>query len=277
MTEFLSRDAWAEGRRPRQVVHLNAGVVKGWAAHWPGTTQEVIGDPGREAIAARLRSYYDYHVKTRGWFDIAYQVAIDQAGRVWDLRGINVESAANGSAAANDTYGAILFLLGKSEAPSGAMLQAAVDFHQTRWLKLYPNADQIVGHSDVRPEPTACPGPFLNALIDERKLGRGSVTLPPAAPVRPTPPAPKPEPVFIDLTGKQAGSPVVKLIDLRNAHRRVVRAPGMKALQRLLEVPDDGLGGPLTRKALGNAQRRAGLKVDYVFGPVTASALLAGK
>lgn len=69
----------------------------------------------------------------------------------------------------------------------------------------------------------------------------------------------------------------VKLIDLRNASRALVRGPGVKPLQRLLGVPADGLGGPGTRAALGRAQQRAGLPVDYIFGPATAEALLAGK
>lgn len=69
----------------------------------------------------------------------------------------------------------------------------------------------------------------------------------------------------------------VQNIDLRNAGRALVRGPGVKPLQRLLGVKADGLGGPSTRASLGAAQKRAGLTVDYIFGPATAEALLAGK
>lgn len=69
----------------------------------------------------------------------------------------------------------------------------------------------------------------------------------------------------------------VRLIDLRTAHRTLVKGAGVRPLQRLLTVPADGLAGPATRTALAAAQRRAGLPVDYIFGPTTAEALLAGK
>lgn len=69
----------------------------------------------------------------------------------------------------------------------------------------------------------------------------------------------------------------VRLIDLRNAHRTLVKGPGVKPLQRLLRVPADGLAGAQTRKALIAAQKRAGLKADAIFGPATAEALLAGR
>lgn len=69
----------------------------------------------------------------------------------------------------------------------------------------------------------------------------------------------------------------MRLVNLRSAKRTLVRGPGVKPLQRLLDVPDDGLGGPKTRDALGDAQSAAGLTRDYIFGPKTAEALLAGK
>jgi len=69
----------------------------------------------------------------------------------------------------------------------------------------------------------------------------------------------------------------VKTIDLRNANKALVKGAGVKPLQRLLGVTADGLGGSGTRTALGNAQKRCGLPVDYIFGPDTAEALLAGK
>lgn len=69
----------------------------------------------------------------------------------------------------------------------------------------------------------------------------------------------------------------VKTIDLRNANKALVTGAGVKPLQRLLGVTADGLGGSGTRTALGNAQKRCGETVDYIFGPATAEALLAGK
>jgi peptidoglycan hydrolase-like protein with peptidoglycan-binding domain len=69
----------------------------------------------------------------------------------------------------------------------------------------------------------------------------------------------------------------VNNIDLRNASHTPVTGPGVAPMQRLLRVTADGIAGPLTRFALTNYQTHAGLTSDAVFGPATASALLAGK
>lgn len=120
--------------------------------------------------------------------------------------------------------------------------------------------------------PRSCPGPdrikqFKNVLVPWM-AGQHS----PASPIPTLPPAPKPTP---KPPAPQEGLNV-RLIDLRDVSPYVT-GPGVKPLQRLLGVTADGYGGPGTRTALGAAQRRAGLAVDYIFGPKTAEALLAGK
>jgi peptidoglycan hydrolase-like protein with peptidoglycan-binding domain len=92
-----------------------------------------------------------------------------------------------------------------------------------------------------------------------------SVPVQPASRTAPRTPAPEPRRL------------AVRQIDLRNAHRVLVRGAGVRPLQRLLDVPDDGLGGRQTADALAAAQKRAGLRADRIFGPDTAEALLAGK
>lgn len=87
-----------------------------------------------------------------------------------------------------------------------------------------------------------------------------------------TTPAPKPTPTPTPTKGLN-----VKTIDLRNAHKIPVKGSNIKPLQRLLRVKDDGIAGSATRTALGAAQKRAGLRVDYIFGTKTAEAFLAGK
>lgn len=71
------------------------------------------------------------------------------------------------------------------------------------------------------------------------------------------------------------GTIAVQTIDLRNADHVIVRAPGVVPLQRLLGVTADGLAGPHTKWALGEEQRKHGVADDFIFGPLTASALLA--
>jgi hypothetical protein len=133
-------------------------------------------------VAHSLRGWQDYHMDTRGWSDIAYQVAVDQAGRIWTLRGLTTRSGANGDAAANLAYGAILLVLGTGETPTGALInstrQVISDFR-----RLYPQATAIKPHSWVRTHYTGsgtdCPGDPARALIAAGQFEPKATTPPP--------------------------------------------------------------------------------------------------
>lgn len=163
MTTYLPRSAWTRVAKPSALAAMPARPV-GIAVHWPGTTAP-IGHRTQADMAARLEGYRRFHVSGRGWTDIAYQVAVDQDGRVWDLRGIEHESAANGDQSVNLTYLACLLLLGPGEQPSDAMRRAFTDWRR-KALATYPTATRLVGHRDIRPHGgTDCPGPITEARI----------------------------------------------------------------------------------------------------------------
>jgi hypothetical protein len=166
MTEYLSRDAW-DARDSEGAQLLDRDEVAGIAVHWPGTTDR---HTTQADVAEALRGWQDYHMDGRGWSDIAYQVAVDQAGRAWTLRGLGVRSAANGDADVNRRYGALLLVLAVGEQPSAAMLATAravvADFRAR-----FPDGQAIRPHSAVRPEGTDCPGDLVRAAI-----ARGDLT-----------------------------------------------------------------------------------------------------
>lgn len=164
MTIYLPRSAWTTHGPVRPLTQLIGSEVRGVALHWPGTTAP-IGAASQSSIAGRLEGYRLGHTRDRGWSDIAYQVAVDQVGRVWTLRGIGYRSAANGDQATNRAWGALLLLVGPGERPTSEMVAAIQDWRAGPWLDRYPHATKIVGHGDIRPEPTECPGPAVRALI----------------------------------------------------------------------------------------------------------------
>jgi hypothetical protein len=160
MVIYLPRAAWG-ARPPRGARPLSPAKVIGTAIHWPGMENPV----GVDRVDDALRGWQNYHMDGRGWSDIAYQVAADQWGRAWTLRGLSNESAANGDADVNDEYGAILLVLAPGEQPSAAMCTTVrgvvADFR-----RLFPRGTRIEPHSMVRPSGTDCPGDWARAAID---------------------------------------------------------------------------------------------------------------
>jgi hypothetical protein len=154
---------------------LNASEVIGLAFHWPAMSKPLYGVA---AVSAALRNWQAYHMDTHGWRDIGYQVAVDQDGNRYILRGLDGQSGANGDEDVNRRYGAVLLVLAPGEHPTDAMVRevhVVVRDHR----RLFPKSRLLVGHNDVRPEATACPGPAVMRLLSE-----GAFNPPPTWPER---------------------------------------------------------------------------------------------
>jgi len=136
--------------------------VEGVAVHWngPAVPQSALTDP---------RSYLEgvrrYHVNTPGWSDIAYNLAADQTGDAWDLRGLAHMSGANGDTDANTRFVAVLAILGQGQEPTEAMLDG-IRFAVGMTREKYPHAQAVKTHNQVRPAATACPGPHLTRAVN---------------------------------------------------------------------------------------------------------------
>jgi hypothetical protein len=189
MVTYLPRSAW-KARAARGSTGLVRSQVDGTALHWPGMAKPInaIGAAGQARVASALRGWQNYHMDGRGWSDIAYCVAVDQAGRAWTLRGINIRSGANGDADVNRRYGAILLILAPGEQPSAAM-KTTVKGVVADFRRRFPHASATPkGHKDVRTAGTDCPGPLAYAAIKRGDFTPGTAPEPPA----PKPPAPTP-------------------------------------------------------------------------------------
>lgn len=177
MVTYLPRSAWG-ARASRGGVALDSSAVIGEALHWPGMAKPIdaAGDIGKRRVASALRGWQNYHMDVRGWSDIAYQIAIDQAGRAWTLRGLNIRSGANGDATVNKLYGAFLLILAPGEKPSAAM-KATTKAVVADFRKRFPKASATPkGHRDVRAEGTDCPGPLAYAAIKAGEFTPGKTT-----------------------------------------------------------------------------------------------------
>lgn len=160
MSRYKRTDWGARPARPGPG-RADPSAVRGVALHWPAMSKPVRGV---EQVKSALRSWQSYHMDDHGWSDIAYQEAIDQDGNVYALRGLRATPAANGNQALNTLYGALLLVLAPGEQPTEAMVKS-VRRRVRRHRQMFPNSRQIVGHGDIRPDPTACPGVAVTALI----------------------------------------------------------------------------------------------------------------
>lgn len=165
MVDYLPRTAW-NARTPKAGPgSLTVSRVEGAALHWPGMGARRLLQLAD--VASALRGWQNYHMDDRGWSDIAYQVAVDQAGRAWTLRGLRTQSGANGDNDVNERYGAILLIVGTGEHPTPAMISTTREVIRD-FRSMYPNGTAIRPHSAVRPDPTDCPGDLVRELISNR-------------------------------------------------------------------------------------------------------------
>lgn len=165
-------------RAPNGSVSLAPSQVKNTAYHYPGMANPInaVGDAGFARVKSALRGWQTYHMDTRGWSDIAYQIAVDQVGRAYTLRGINIRSAANGGTQVNLEYGAVLLILGNNEAPSAAMEATSRAVMQDYRVRFKAIPARPTWHGAIRPGGTAsdpsttCPGKLTIAEIKAGKF-----------------------------------------------------------------------------------------------------------
>jgi hypothetical protein len=175
MTTYKSRSAWTSTAARGST--LTGSVLTGVAVHWPGTQMARFGVESESKVAERLRGWRSFHVTGRGWADIGYNFAIDQAGRVWQLRTTNwagnrvgAHSASTANPSANRQRVGVLLILGASEAPTLAMIAAFQDWRTRHFLKGWPGRNDLRGHGQVPGASTSCPGPRVRALISDGTL-----------------------------------------------------------------------------------------------------------
>ncbi|SDT69538.1 peptidoglycan recognition family protein [Jiangella sp. DSM 45060] len=146
---------------------LPAADVDEIDVHYPASGNVRLQGLSEAQVASRLRGWRDYHVNQRGWVDIGYNMAVDGAGRIWTLRGLDrvgAHAASDSNPSQNRHSIGVLFVIGDDEEPTTACINA---FRQLRAdiLKRSPRATRLRGHQQVNGASTECPGDPLMDLI----------------------------------------------------------------------------------------------------------------
>lgn len=167
--ELIPRSAWTSVPRPTgSLTRMVAEDVRGVAVHWPGSPGSWGAFPSQATSARRLEAERVQHTSpstsdpSKPWADIAYSLACDLAGRVFDCRGVDYRPAANGDRVVNGRYVAVTVLMGVDDDVTTAAVEG-VRFARRLVLARFPHAVEVVGHRDVHQ--TECPGPRLYDLV----------------------------------------------------------------------------------------------------------------
>ena len=122
-------------------------------------------------MTARLRQHQRYHQDELGWIDIAYHIAVDRAGQLYELRPVEF---IGDTATPYDPTGHFLVLVEgnfeQEQVTEEQLNGAATAF---AWASQQHNipTNTLRGHRDVTPT-TACPGTNLEAFIANGELER---------------------------------------------------------------------------------------------------------
>ena len=184
---ILTRSQW--GARPPAVTPTIAADLKIAVVHHSVTNNTY----SREEVPALLRAIQTYHMDVQGWNDIAYNMAVDRFGRIWEARAGGVgENVIGGHAQGFNTYSAGVMVLGdfSSAQPSQAAVDAVADVIGWRFANeqidvrgttqftslggprytsgTVVQLPRIVGHRDVGV--TSCPGSELYRRLGEIRV-----------------------------------------------------------------------------------------------------------
>lgn len=238
--KLVSRSAW----KARTVKNLPTNITPGGggiAIHYDGGKGKLTPS-SHSKCAAIVRSIQNYHMDSNGWLDIAYSYLVCQHGYVYEGRGLNKRTAANGSNSGNQFYYAVCGLVNDADTPTPEMIQGFKDACQ--YLRINGGAgSKVVGHKDLYN--TSCPGKLLYAKVKDGTFKKGGNNSSNDYPGH--------------LIKKGSTGSVVKKIQ-----QRLIRL-GYK----LPKYGADGSFGSETESAIETFQKKNKLSVDGIVGPKT--------
>lgn len=133
--------------------------------------------PDNREIIARLQQHQRFHQDDKGWVDIAYHVAVDRDGNIFELRDTAI---AGDTATSYDTRGHFLVLCEGNfdeEDVSEAQLNGAALVCAWATKEFGISVESLATHRQVAPAETDCPGQDLQARVDSGDLKRRIIDL----------------------------------------------------------------------------------------------------
>lgn len=151
---IISRQQW-RARAPRGTTAFSGTGDP--AIHWNGPATQLNVNSSQGAEESFMRGTQNFHMDSRGWNDFAYNYAVAPSGRIYEGRGRNNRSAANGSTAENVARLAIFLMVGEGQDIERPLIEAV------NWLLHDLGFDDVVGHRDIRA--TECPGDHIYSML----------------------------------------------------------------------------------------------------------------
>ena len=197
-----TRAAWGADESIRGGAPAYAPAVRAVVLHHTASSN----DYAPADVPALLRGFYAYHVKSRGWSDLGYNVLVDRFGTAWEGRAGGVSRAVVGAHAGGFNAGTVgISMIGTYDtvAPSPAMLEtvARIIAWRTSSAGVDPQGSvrltsagstrfaagtavtlpTVLGHRQV--STTSCPGALGVAALPSLRsraaaLGRGAAPVP---------------------------------------------------------------------------------------------------
>jgi len=170
---IISRDSW--GAKPAKNKYSKLGEVKGLVIHWSAYPIAV----GNQAEMDQAKTIQRLHQVDRGWNDIAYNFLVGDTGQIYEGRGWENRSAAQGGNSRqeinynNKHYVAVCWLGGSkpTDKPSDKAIESV------KWLYSQVGGE-LRPHSSFKQ--TACPGDaWRQHIIEGLKVQEVSNDSPP--------------------------------------------------------------------------------------------------
>lgn len=131
--------------------------------HWPGANVNP-NEPIKLLQAMQIA-----WVNSKG-YSLGYNFAVFPDGTGYEIRGFDIRCAANGSQPVNIPGVAILMVVPDVHTdPTPEMIKGVQEIVRMTRILVGRELD-IVGHRDVRPEPTQCPGDVIETMIMDGKF-----------------------------------------------------------------------------------------------------------